>query len=187
MIFLSDYIKTYDNVFTSDECRLILDEYINCNEWDQASVGDKNVEKIDVRNCDIISMSTPEIIGKNLSHRKMIDQMIFKKASAAVQKYVKDFPDCFLTSDSGYDLLRYKKGGYYKEHIDNAKDEPRTVAMSINLNDDYTGGNMAFFNGELQINSGVGSAILFPANFMYPHQITDVTEGTRYSIVTWFT
>ena len=117
----------------------------------------------------------------------MIDKMIFKKANAAAQNYIKDFPACFLKSDSGYDLLRYNKGGYYREHTDSFTEQPRTVAMSINLNDDYVGGNMAFFNGEIQIKGGAGSVILFPANFMYPHQIMDVTEGTRYSIVTWFT
>jgi predicted 2-oxoglutarate/Fe(II)-dependent dioxygenase YbiX len=27
---------------------------------------------------------------------------------------------------------------------------------------------------------------LFPSNYLYPHRITPVTQGTRYSIVTWF-
>ena len=29
-------------------------------------------------------------------------------------------------------------------------------------------------------------AIMFPSNFMYPHEIMPVTQGTRYSIITWF-
>lgn len=184
---LSTYIKTYDNVFTPDECELILDEYRDCEHWAPAGVSSSNIQNPSVRNCDIISISTPQIINKNRVHRDMIDKMIFKKANAAAQNYIKDFPACFLKSDSGYDLLRYNKGGYYREHTDSFTEQPRTVAMSINLNDDYVGGNMAFFNEEIQIKGGAGSVILFPANFMYPHQIMDVTEGTRYSIVTWFT
>ena len=31
-----------------------------------------------------------------------------------------------------------------------------------------------------------GDAIMFPSNFMYPHEIMPVTQGTRYSIITWF-
>jgi hypothetical protein len=27
---------------------------------------------------------------------------------------------------------------------------------------------------------------MFPSNFLYPHSVLPVTEGTRYSIVTWF-
>ena len=100
--------------------------------------------------------------------------------------YIKDFPACFLKSDSGYDLLRYQKGGFYREHTDSFKEQTRTVAMSINLNDDYEGGSMAFFNKEVQIRAGAGSVILFPLTSCIP-PIMDVTEGTRYSIVTWFT
>ena len=184
---LLEYVKVYDNIFTPDECEMILDEYRDCEHWLPAGVSSNNTQNPSVRNCDIISISTPRIINKNRLHRDMIDKMIFKKANGAAQMYIKDFPACFLKSDSGYDLLRYQKGGFYREHTDSFKEQPRTVAMSINLNDDYEGGSMAFFNKEVQIRAGAGSVILFPANFMYPHQIMDVTEGTRYSIVTWFT
>ena len=30
-----------------------------------------------------------------------------------------------------------------------------------------------------------GSAIIFPSNFMFPHEAEVVTKGTRWSIVTW--
>ena len=29
------------------------------------------------------------------------------------------------------------------------------------------------------------SAIIFPSNFMFPHSVNQVIEGTRYSIITW--
>ncbi len=184
---LLDYVKVYDNVFTSEECKMILDEYRDCEHWTPAGVSSNNVQNPSVRNCDIISTSTPQIINKNKDIRSKIDTMIFKKANDAAQQYIKDFPACFLKSDSGYDLLRYETGGYYRQHTDSFQEQPRTVAMSINLNDDYEGGNMAFFNREVQIGAAAGSVILFPANFMYPHEIMDVIKGTRYSIVTWFT
>ena len=30
-----------------------------------------------------------------------------------------------------------------------------------------------------------GSAIIFPSNFMFPHEVNRIEKGTRYSIVTW--
>ena len=30
----SEYIKVYDNIFTQDECEMILDEYRDCEDWD---------------------------------------------------------------------------------------------------------------------------------------------------------
>jgi predicted 2-oxoglutarate/Fe(II)-dependent dioxygenase YbiX len=27
--------------------------------------------------------------------------------------------------------------------------------------------------------------VLFPSSFMFPHEILEVTSGTRYAVVTW--
>ena len=82
--------------------------------------------------------------------------------------------------------MRYSENGYYSLHTDSYKDIPRSVSCSFNLNDDYEGGEFAFFGGEMMIRAPKGSAIVFPSNFMYPHEIMEVKKGTRYSIVTWF-
>jgi predicted 2-oxoglutarate/Fe(II)-dependent dioxygenase YbiX len=39
---------------------------------------------------------------------------------------------------------------------------------------------------QLKYNLKKGSVLMFPSNFMYPHEILEVTKGTRYSIITWF-
>ena len=187
MYSIRDYIKLYENIFTPEDCAIILDEYKDCDSWKQARIGSRSNENLDIRNCDIMNVSLSHIINKNMQHRKEIDSMIYKKIGEVMKKYTNKFPLCHLRDDSGYDLLRYKKGGYYREHVDNSSDLPRTVAMSINLNDDYVGGEMTFFSNKIHVKGGVGSVIAFPASFMYPHQILDVTEGTRYSIVTWLT
>jgi predicted 2-oxoglutarate/Fe(II)-dependent dioxygenase YbiX len=54
------------------------------------------------------------------------------------------------------------------------------------LNDDFEGGEFVFFNKELKYKLEKGDAIMFPSNFMYPHEVMPVTQGTRYSIITWF-
>ena len=183
---LSAYIKIYDGILSLEECNMIIDEYNDSSEWGSALTGG-GVENIPVRNCDTISMSLPTVMDVNLEVRKNLDSMLFEKVDSAAQRYVKEFPWCILNTDSGYDLLRYNKGGYYKQHTDSFNSQMRTLSMSINLNDDYVGGNMAFFDREIQIRGGAGSVIIFPSNFMYPHEITEVEEGTRYSIVTWMT
>jgi predicted 2-oxoglutarate/Fe(II)-dependent dioxygenase YbiX len=60
------------------------------------------------------------------------------------------------------------------------------ISLSITFNDDYEGGNFSFFDGEHVIKTKAGSVLMFPSNFMYPHAITPITRGTRYSMVTWF-
>ena len=182
---LSQYIKVYDNILDINDCNLILDEYSNSNEWLTAKTG--HGENLQIRKCDSIPISNQKILEKNIDVRNKIDSMLFKKVSNIVKKYMSDFPSCFLTSDSGYDLLRYQVGGYYGQHADSFKEQMRTISISINLNNDYVGGNMAFFDREIQIRGETGSAIVFPSNFMYPHEIMPIQKGTRYSIVTWLT
>jgi predicted 2-oxoglutarate/Fe(II)-dependent dioxygenase YbiX len=181
---LSDHIVVIENAVTPALCNAVLDEYKNCNDWVDAIVGgglDTNV-----RNCQTIGISFNSIIEKNQETRKKLDSYLFTSASNAIQKYKSKFIKCNIEQDSGYDLLKYEVGSFYIQHIDSFKDRPRAVSCSFMLNDDYEGGEFAFFDRELVYNLKKGSCIMFPSNFMYPHEIMPVTSGTRYSIVTWF-
>ena len=52
------------------------------------------------------------------------------------------------------------------------------------LNEDYEGGNFVMWENKI-IELPQGSLMIFPSNFLYPHQVTPVTKGTRYSFVQW--
>jgi predicted 2-oxoglutarate/Fe(II)-dependent dioxygenase YbiX len=181
---LKDYIIVVPDVVPKELCDAILAEYKNSNDWVDATV-DTGANK-DVRNCQTIGLSFGDIIQKNLEERQLIDKNIFKCAAEAIKEYRKNFLDCYIDNDYGYSLLRYHTGGFYRVHVDSALNAPRAVSCSFMLNDDYEGGEFAFFDRELIYNLKKGSCIMFPSNFMYPHEIMPVTSGTRYSIVTWF-
>ena len=51
------------------------------------------------------------------------------------------------------------------------------------LNDNYKGGEIVI--ADTLYKPKRNSAIIFPSNFMYPHYVNKVEEGTRYSIITW--
>jgi Rps23 Pro-64 3,4-dihydroxylase Tpa1-like proline 4-hydroxylase len=182
---LDSYIKIYYSAIPEDVCDLILKEYQNCEDWNPSRTGNGEVNKF-IRNCDTIGLSMPDVINKNIDARKQIDSLLFEYSGNTLKQYVEEFPHCQLISDSGYDLLRYNPGGYYSIHTDSHKTTPRTVSCSFNLNDDYEGGEFAFFDREVIIKAPKGSAIVFPSNFMYPHEVMEVKSGSRYSIVTWF-
>jgi predicted 2-oxoglutarate/Fe(II)-dependent dioxygenase YbiX len=103
-----------------------------------------------------------------------------------MEKYQSIHENFQISIDTGYDLLKYNEGNFYVEHTDSYKQQQRSVSCSFQLNDEYEGGEFAFFGRQMMIRSGKGSAIIFPSNFMYPHEIMPVTKGTRYSIITWF-
>jgi len=181
---INDYIITFENILTPNLCEAILKEYKDSDEWVDTQIA-TGIRK-DIRSAMTISVSLDIIIQKNEKVRRKLDNYLFASAGLAIKKYNELFPLAQIEEDSGYELLRYETGQFYKKHTDSFKARPRAVSCSFFLNDDYEGGEFSFFEGELKLKAPKGSAIMFPSNFMYPHEILPVTKGTRYSIVTWF-
>lgn len=85
-------------------------------------------------------------------------------------------------------LLTYEVGDFYKKHCDSFKFAPRHLSYVYLINDDYVGGDLCFeFPNDNQTKVPVkkNSLIIWPSNFMYPHQVLPVKEGVKYSIVSW--
>jgi predicted 2-oxoglutarate/Fe(II)-dependent dioxygenase YbiX len=182
---LEDYIYIVKNALSVSLCDEILNEFKNSDEWQDTLVGSGSIEK-NIRNCQTIGISFSGVIQKNSDVRHELDDAVFDSAANCIQEYNNKFPLCKIQEDSGYELLKYTKGCFYIEHTDSFKQRPRAVSCSFILNDDFEGGEFAFFNKELKYKLEKGDAIMFPSNFMYPHEIMPVTKGTRYSIITWF-
>lgn len=181
---LSDYVIVLENVVRADLVDAIEREYFSSEDWVLATT--KGGLNANTRNCATIGMSFNSIIQKNPVLRTHIDNELHIATQKIIRKYKGKFKTVQIESDTGYDLLRYETGQFYTQHIDSFNEMPRMLSCSIALNDNYEGGEFAFFDGELKYKIPKGSAILFPSNFMYPHEIMPVTSGTRYSIVTWF-
>jgi len=181
---INDYIIVVPDVIPSELCDVVLNEFSNCDDWIAAvtATGKSDAE----RQCLTIGISFSSIIEKNKKVRQKIDQELFTCAAKAIKEYNKQFTHCTIKEDSGYDLLKYEVGQFYTQHTDSFKDKPRAVSCSFVLNDDYEGGEFAFFDRKLVYKLKKGDALMFPSNFMYPHEVMPVTNGTRYSIVTWF-
>jgi len=181
---LRDHIVVLENIVPFDLCDAILREYSFSNEW--VDTNTKGGIQKDVRSAQTILMSIDPVININPSVRKNLDSDLFNCASKAIVGFKNRFPLCEIEQDSGYEILRYRTNEFYTQHTDSFKDAPRAVSCSFSLNDDYSGGEFAFFNRHQKIKAPKGSALLFPSNFMYPHEILPVINGTRYSIITWF-
>jgi predicted 2-oxoglutarate/Fe(II)-dependent dioxygenase YbiX len=182
---INDYIVTFEGVMTNALCDAILEEFNDETEWQKTVVGDGQIND-KIRTAETVVISYPNVIEKNPKVRAKLDKYVFASAGFAIKKYNEKFPLALIEEDSGYELLRYKENQFYTQHTDSFKARPRAVSCSFILNDDYEGGEFAFFERELVYKLKKGSCIMFPSNFMYPHEIMPVTSGTRYSIITWF-
>jgi|TARA_R100001460_G_scaffold54399_1_gene93561 hypothetical protein len=86
-------------------------------------------------------------------------------------------------------VLKYKEGGHYIFHIDHGMCTPRTFSCIYFVNDDYEGGDLIFkYPGsgeEKVIPKKKNTLIVWPSTFLYPHTVTPVTKGERFSVVSW--
>lgn len=105
-----------------------------------------------------------------------------------INLYCQDFPLCSKSlsrSHTGYHVLRYDVGDYYKEHVDDfGKNAFRRLSLSLCINDEYKGGEFQFFNN-YSVTLKKNQCIIFPSSWIFPHKILPISEGIRRSIVCW--
>ena len=96
----------------------------------------------------------------------------------------------FLTKFSPIRFNKYEVGTLMREHYDHIhslfdgkmRGVP-IVSIVANLNESYEGAE--FYRRGKEIKLKTGDILLFPSNFMYPHEVKEATKGTRYSFVSW--
>jgi len=182
---LKEYILVLEDIIPENLCDDILKEYKNSNEWANSLLDNEKLNK-EIRNCTFIGISLNEIIEKNKNERKILDDKVFQSTKKAIKIYNEKFKQAHISKDSGYQLLKYEKGGFYTQHVDSFTNTLRTISCSFILNNDFKGGEFSFFDNKIIYPLKKGSAIMFPSNFLYPHSVLPIISGTRYSIVTWF-
>lgn len=183
MSLLTDYIKVYDVDFPETFLEELLAQYQELFKPAHVIYQNQNILNSKYRSCEKISISTNI---HNIPERRALDQIICREISRVLQLYHNTYPYMQCSQDSGYDLLKYMEGGFHEEHIDQHPQEPsRFISVLFVLNDDYEGGELAFFKKSYIPKVKKNQCIVFPSNFLFPHQVTPVTKGIRYSIITW--
>ena len=77
--------------------------------------------------------------------------------------------------------MKYNVGQHIKDHSD--IDEYIRGSLTINLNDNYEGGEFRFFGGKERVKLSAGEAMIFPAEPIWIHGTEPITKGSRYSII----
>ncbi|MAL77037.1 MAG: hypothetical protein CMM62_18880 [Rhodospirillaceae bacterium] len=104
------------------------------------------------------------------------------------ENYRNNFPGLMApTVMTHLSALKYTKSGHYIFHVDHCREIPRTLSVIYLLNNDYKGGDLVFdLAGEhFKVEKTPNTMIIWPSNHVYPHKVEEVTEGVRYSLVSW--
>ena len=86
----------------------------------------------------------------------------------------------FINSTSNIRILKYSKGHLIKDHLDVGA--YIRASCTINLNEDYTGGELTFFSGKHVETFKTGDIMIFPAEPIWIHGTNPIEKGTRYAI-----
>ena len=178
-----NYIYYYPQVLGPAACDNIIEHYNKdtFKGWKTStfSTATKNLgtSKVDMKEFWI----APQMFGYKTIQRGF---------ETAVNDYISIHNKIKIQEYTHFRINCYETGGFMKEHIDNIHHShgqkqgyPHLTSL-IFLNDDYEGGDFVLC-GDKYIEKVQGSAIVFPSNFMFPHEVKEVKKGKRYSIMTW--
>ena len=179
---MKEYILEVKKIIPQTFCKKII-SYFDNNYEDAGTTG-SGVNK-DIRNC-----LTRSLLQTNSFGEKICLNSIKEKIFQCVDHYKKNHP-IDIKKISQLDLLRYDANEHkagYTFHEDFGLDcSERHLSISICLNNEYEGGEFVFdiSGGHYTVPQNVGDAVIFPSNFMFPHQVNKVTKGTRYALIGW--
>jgi len=176
---ITDYIGYYEDCMSENVCDEIM-----FHDWKmQKSTYSNNKGK--TKTSDERVKMNEVWVKQNMSFYKSFQTTFIK----VIAKYSTDHKEFSCQRHTDFRINKYSEGGFMSEHVDNIHHShgqqygyPQ-VSVLLYLNDDYEGGE--FFVAKEMFLPKKGSAIIFPSNFMYPHEAKTVTKGTRWSAVTW--
>jgi len=178
---LKTWIGYYEDIVSKDECESLI----------------RDVKKSGQLKPSTYSNHTGEI--KRSDNRVIMDDMWVKDKKTSsiindffgkvIRKYSDKFERFSCQRHSGFRVNRYSSGGFMSEHTDNIHHShgqqygfPQVSALLF-LNDNYKGGEFIVAGNKYE--TKMGSGIIFPSNFMFPHEVLPITSGVRYAIITW--
>ena len=184
---MKEYILEVKKIIPQTFCEKII-SYFDKDYLDAGTVSTEgHLVNKNIRNCLTRSILETKTFGESICYNA-IKEKIFD----CVSHYKKKFNNIHISKISQLDLLRYDANEHqagYKFHEDfGLSCNERHLSISICLNNSYQGGEFVFKLGdgsELTIPQNTGDAVIFPSNFMFPHQVNKVTNGTRYALIGW--
>lgn len=184
---VKDYVKVYHNFFGEDFCKTVVSQ-LEKDHWHKHSYNNPLLNENITYDDDLSVSNKLNTIEKQEVHNRVWD---------ALNKYMVEDNPPFREWFSGWSAYsstrfnRYDENTNMKLHCDHIhtifdgqlKGVPILTVLGT-LNNNYTGGEFLLFE-DYEVKLDTGSVIVFPSNFLYPHQVNSVKSGVRYSFVSW--
>lgn len=182
---LIDYVKIYQGYFDKEFCDSILCTVKNL-DWETHVYSDHT------GNNDFSFEDDLSVCSKDFSLKEKLDKNIW----FIINKYIREdfsYMADWFSNWNGYTFSRINKYDpntrmrIHCDHITKVFDGNRkgipTLTVLGSLNEGYEGGEFMLCGEKIELKTG--DVIVFPSNFLYPHEVKPVNSGVRYSFVSW--
>ena len=184
---LKDLIHIEKGVIAPDLCDYIIED-IETREWEKHSWYNLNGE--------FTSEDTKELYVQNITSE--LELSLLPVMNHVASSYVKKYSykqvyrtQTIMTMYSPIRFNRYSDGQTMRQHHDHIhslfdgvdKGIP-VLSFILNFNDNYEGADLFFWKDTI-IPLGKGDVVIFPSLFLFPHGVTEIKKGVRYSGVAW--
>ena len=177
---MKEWIGNYKHIIDDAGCKSLMDypwTWMPSTYSNGKGVVEKSEERVKMDECWCVEENRPYPLLK-------------KSVIEVMNIYAQEMQYFSCIHHTDFRLNRYGPAGFMSKHCDNIHHShgqtygyPQATVLFF-LNDNYEGGD--FYVADVNFGKPKsGSAIIFPSNFMFPHEVTKVTKGERWSIVSW--
>ena len=182
-----DFVQVYKQAMSTKQCQSVLNK-VDSMEWNTHAWSSYN--KVATSGSPETEFTRAEV--SNGTTRLLLSGCV----NQCVTQYTRYIENIFsirigfngMTIPS---MNRYCTGQKMLPHVDHItsifdgqlKGIPTLSVVGL-LNNDFTDGQFMFWEDH-NMKLEVGDIMIFPSNFMYKHHVEPVTQGTRYSFVSW--
>ena len=185
-IKITDLKFHIDKLVPKDVCKYFIDFYENNSELSSSETSykyqTKKHEEDNFKCINLTNYSLQDIkFKKPLELAKRYINIMVTNYVLHIQKNIcPTFNARHISKSYNVRILKYEKGECIKDHSDIAGDI--RASCTLNLNEDYEGGEFRFFGGQIKYSFKTGDAMIFPAEPIWIHGTEPITNGTRYAI-----
>lgn len=181
-IHLKDDVIVYKNFMSKEECNKLIDYFETAaDNWDQTCFYDS---------LGMSLVADPRILqtsGLLDIHPQYFDYLRQKTKEAVEEAF-----DQKVRVNTQH-AQKWPTGSFARWHSDNSDLDGKPSAWRINkyasilyLNENYSGGELEFRDHDLKIKLETGSLIAFPGGASNVHRVNEITDGTRFTVVSFW-
>tara|TARA_R110002012_G_scaffold64103_3_gene168604 strand:+ start:85 stop:675 length:591 start_codon:yes stop_codon:yes gene_type:complete len=184
---LTDLKFHIDKIVPEDVCKYFIDFYENNSNHalleNSYKYKTKTQEEDDFKCINLTRFSLDDDKFKEplILAKRYILIMIVNYVMHIRKKICPTFDSKLMENSTNIRILKYEKGQSIKDHCDVGFENTR-ASCTLNLNEDYEGGEFRFFDGQIKHSFKTGDGMIFPAEPIWIHGTEPIKEGTRYCI-----